>query len=206
MSSTKPDVFIIESLYPEDEVKGSFEGKIISHIFKVRRKRAKYRYVRSKEQFFEAIEEFCKSNFRYLHISAHGDEEGLGTTICENISGGELAKMLQSLKGSRRLFVSSCEVMNEKFATPLIKTTSLISVTGPTEKIGFATAEVLWHAVYHLTFAKDRTAINNEHLKKCLDDAAKLFGEPLLHSTKSLAGEPRHHHLGPKAPIENKGS
>ncbi len=86
----KPEVFIIESLDPDDEGNGRFEGSILARMLRLHEKSPKYRYVRTREQFEEAVEQFSNSRYRYLHISAHGDPEGMCTTNQEEIDYDEL--------------------------------------------------------------------------------------------------------------------
>lgn len=65
MLRTKPDVFIIESLDPDDEGNGRFEGSIISNMLRLHGKEPKYRYVRTRGEFEDAVGEFGRSRYRY---------------------------------------------------------------------------------------------------------------------------------------------
>ena len=82
---TKPEIFIIESLDPDDEGNGRFEGSIISRMLRLHGKEPKYRYVRTKKEFKKAIKQFGQLQYRYLHISAHANEEGMCTTNLDKI-------------------------------------------------------------------------------------------------------------------------
>lgn len=66
--NTKPEVYVIESLDPDDEGNGRFEGVIISRMLELHGKRCKYEYVRTRQQFESAAKRFGKSRYRYLHI------------------------------------------------------------------------------------------------------------------------------------------
>lgn len=83
-----------ESLGPNDEGNGRLEGPIIAHIAKLHGKNPTYRYVRNRKEFAKAVRSFAKSNYRYLHISAHADHEGIATTNLEEVSNVALAEML----------------------------------------------------------------------------------------------------------------
>ena len=52
---TNPDVFIIESLDPDDEGNGRLEGVMLSNMLNFHEKKPKYRYVRTRKQFLEAV-------------------------------------------------------------------------------------------------------------------------------------------------------
>lgn len=144
---TKPEVFIIESLDPDDEGNGRFEGAILSQTLRLHGKSPKYRYVRNVEDFKKALRSFGKSEYRYLHLSCHGDSEGLELTDQYEIDFDELANMLQPYLKGRRLFVSACSMVHEELANEVIPKSGCFSVIGPTEDIGFADAAVFWSSV-----------------------------------------------------------
>ncbi|MER9439188.1 hypothetical protein [Mesorhizobium sp. M0618] len=141
---TRPDIFIIESLGPDDEGNGRLEGPIIARVARLHGKHPIYRYVRTRKDFRKAIKAFLRSNFRYLHISAHADHEGIVTTNLDEISNRELAEMLGNSFADRRLFLSACSIVHKDMATEIIPTTQCYSVVGPRRDIGFAEAAVFW--------------------------------------------------------------
>lgn len=173
--ATIPDIFIIESLGPDDEGNGRLEGPIIAHIAKLHGKNPTYRYVRNRKDFAIAIRDFAKSKYRYLHISAHADHEGIATTNLEEVSNVALAKMLGKGVAGRRVFFSACSILNEGTARAIIPSTHLYSVIGPREDISFAEAAVFWPAIYHLMFEHDTKAMTRAILARNLKKVAKLF-------------------------------
>jgi hypothetical protein len=172
---TKPDLFIIESLDPDDEGNGRFEGPNIAHVARLHRKQPTYRYVRTRKQFAEAISEFHGSHYRYLHISAHADCEGIGTTNGDEISNVELGQMLGKQFAARRLFLSACEVVHKRMAADIIPKTRCYSVVGPRRAIGFAEAVVFWPALYHLMFTIAPEGMKRRALADNLRKVAALF-------------------------------
>lgn len=175
MLRTKADVFIIESLDPDDEGNGRFEGSVISSILRLHGKQPKYRYVRTREEFEEAVEEFGKSRYRYLHISAHGDKEGLCTTNLAPIDFDELGDMLKPHFKDKRLFLSACSMVHEDMAAYVIPKTECFSVMGPEDDIEFHRAAVFWASLYHLMFLKDAEKMNRPRLVETLKKASDLF-------------------------------
>lgn len=173
--ATIPDIFIIESLGPDDEGNGRLEGPIIAHIARLHGKNPTYRYVRNRKDFARAVRAFAKSNYRYLHISAHADREGIATTNLDEISNVALAKMLGKGVAGRRIFFSACSIIHKEMARAIIPPTQLYSVIGPREDIGFAEAAVFWPAVYHLMFEHDAQAMTRAALVQNLKKVAKLF-------------------------------
>jgi len=175
MLRTKADVFIIESLDPDDEGNGRFEGSVISSILRLHGKHPMYRYVRTREEFEEAVKEFGKSRYRYLHISAHGDKEGLCTTNLEPIDFDELGDMLQPYLKDKRLFLSACSMVHEDMAAYVIPKTDCFSVMGPEDDIEFHRAALFWASLYHLMFLKDSEKFNRARLTETLTKASDLF-------------------------------
>jgi hypothetical protein len=170
-----PDVFIIESLDPDDEGNGRCEGTSISHVLRLHDKHPQYCYVRTRKQFAEAINEFRLSNYRYLHISAHGDRDGMATTNLDEIGNAQLAELLSPALSGKRLFLSACKMVHRQLAREIIPRTGCQSVVGPRQNIGFAEAAVFWPAVYHLMFTRDSSKITRTALRECLSKVATLF-------------------------------
>ena len=182
---TKPEVFIIESLDPDDEGNGRFEGSIISRILKLHGKSPKYRYVRTRAEFEKAVSQFGKSRYRYLHISAHAEPEGMCTTNQDEIDYDELAEILNPHLRGRRLFLSACSMVHEDLAKEIIPDSGCYSVVGPNEDILFSDAAILWSAIYHLMFSENNMAMNHAVLKKHLRNTTNLFDVDISYFSKS---------------------
>ena len=182
---TKPEVFIIESLDPDDEGNGRFEGSIISRILRLHGKSPKYRYVRTREEFEEAALQFGESRYRYLHISAHAEPEGMCTTNQDEIDYDELAVILNPHLRGCRLFLSACSMAHEDLAKEIIPKSGCYSVIGPNEDILFTDAAILWSAIYHLMFSENSGAMNHAALKRHLKNTTNLFGVGISYFSKS---------------------
>jgi hypothetical protein len=175
MKTTLADVYIIESLDPDDEGNGRLEGVFLSHVLRLHGKNPRYQYVRTRAEFEKAIRAFGKSNYRYLHLSCHGDPEGLCTTNQEEIDFDELAEMLEPHMAGRRLFVSACKMVHSDLAKAVIPASGCYSVVGPTHNIAFTDSAVVWAAIYHLAFSEDSDRITRSSLQSKLKDACELF-------------------------------
>lgn len=170
-----PDVFIIETLSPDDEGNGRFEGITISHLLRLHGKSPKYRYVRTRSEFIKAIHTFTLSNYRYLHISAHGNHRGMCTTNQDEIDYAELGNLLTPTLEDRRLFLSACSMVHDDMAREIIPRTGCYSIVGPTEDIEFTVAAVFWPSIYHLMFSTNDMAMKRTTLRKNLAKVSKLF-------------------------------
>ncbi len=182
---TIADVYIVESLCPDDEGNGRFEGIFLGHLLRLHGKNPQYKYVRTRGEFESAIRKFGDSRYRYLHISAHGDPDGICTTNQDDIDVEDFAEMLEPYMKGRRLFFSSCEVVSERLAKEVVAPTLCTSVVGPTEKIKFHDSAVVWATIYHLVFSEDSQAISRANLLEKLQKACDLFEVEFAYYTKT---------------------
>lgn len=144
---TEPKVFIIESLDFEDETDGDFEGEILSRILHLSRIEHKYYYIRTEKELKKLLEEFYTLNYRYLHISCHGNKKSIGTTL-DTIQFDRLAELLETNLHKKRLFLSACSAVNDDLATKIIKRTGCYSVIGSNKPINFDDAAIFWASFY----------------------------------------------------------
>ena len=182
---TLAEVFIIESLDPDDEGNGRFEGSIISRMLRLHGKAPKYRYIRTRKDFLKAIKQFGQSKYRYLHISAHADADGMCTTNLDEIAFEELAEILCPHLAGCRLFLSACSMVHENLAKEIIPRSGCNSVVGPTEDIYFSDAAIVWSSIYHLMFSEDSDRMSRKHLREKLTKVCELFQVQLAYFSKS---------------------
>ena len=156
---TRPEVYIIESLHEGDPK----EGEIIEKILKMGGRSPIYHYVRTRDQFRSAIDEFSKSNYRYLHISSHGNPECFGFEfgqMCFN----EFHRFVNQYIRDKRVFISACELVNHQdhaLANILLRDTGCYSIIGSYEPINFDDAVMFWSNFYFLAYQEQ----NNDQIK-----------------------------------------
>ena len=183
--ATKPQVFIIETLDPDDEGNDRLEGKNIAHLLRLHGKMPIYHYVRTKKQFKHAVKQFGESHYRYLHISAHGNQDGMCTTNLDEISNVELSNILKPYLKGRRLFLSACSMVNIKMAGQIIEKTQCFSVLGPRKSIAFSDAVVFWQILYHLMFSENYDGMGTNKLKQTLNDIESLLPVEIAYFSRS---------------------
>lgn len=184
MSSWEPEVFIIESLELDDEKNNIFEGKILSDILHLGGKKPIYYYIRTKKEFKKILEIFGESEYRYLHISCHGNTKSLSTTL-DALPFNEFATMVKPYLTEKRLFVSACSAVNEDLAKVVIPNSGCYSLIGPINNIGFHDAAITWASFYHLMFKEDPTAMKRKNIKPILQNIVDIFGESLNYFSAS---------------------
>jgi len=187
---TDPGVFIIESLTFDNERDQRCEGQLISNILHLNNIRSDYYYIRTKREFIEVLDLFYQSNFRYLHLSCHGDKQNIHLTL-DTIPYKELGKLLETHLFKKRLFLSACEAANADLAKEIIKPTGCYSVIGPVKKIEFRDAAITWAAFYHLMFRNNAKSMFRKDLIRNLQKTVNTFEQPLNYfstSRKSKTG------------------
>lgn len=174
MSVTKPNVFIIESLDFKDEKNGHYEGEIISKILNFSGISHKYFYIRTKQEFEYVINLFKKSNYRYLHISCHGNTDALYTTLDE-ISFDEIGLILENVLDKRRIFISACAATNSKLADKIFSNTECYSLIGPAKNIKMDDAAIFWASFYQIMFKKNLNGMTRKSLEFTLKNLIEAF-------------------------------
>lgn len=183
------EVFIIESLTLDDERRQRFEGRIISQILALSGKKCEYYYIRTKRELVAMLKQFTSSHYRYLHLSCHGDNTSMATTL-DAIPFSELGPLIKPYLRKRRLFVSACSMSNRSLAENIMPGSDCYSILGPDQDIRFSDAAVLWAAFYHVMFSADSTAMKHKVLKAKTQELANMFGVRLTFID---------HHSGPKS-------
>lgn len=188
---TIPEVFIIESLYLEDEKGKRHEGDVLSRMLHLAgKKKTQYYYIRTKRELDEIIDIFDESDYRYLHVSCHADRNGMATTF-DNVSFAELGEMLRPCLDRRRVFVSACEMATQKLAAQILKDTGCYSLIGPRRKIAFDDAAAFWVSFYHLMFKINTHNMKRDVLQERIKTLSAIFEEPINYfasSTKNKRG------------------
>jgi len=184
MAKTIPDVFIIESLSFDDEKNELYEGKILSNILKLNDKKPIYYYIRTKRELDEVLDIFKDSTYRYLHISCHGSNNSMETTL-DSIDFKDLAIMVKPSLRYRRLFISACNMVNSSLAKEILPRSKCHSIIGPYLPVNFNDSAIFWSSFYHLMFKENETSMNLKDLKFCIKKLTYLFEIPINYYTAS---------------------
>ncbi len=185
---TLPRVFIIESLGLADEEANRFEGELLSKMLRLSGSEPKYVYLRTRREFEMALAMFEQSCYRYLHISCHGRKNGIDLTL-DKLRFDELGKLLDPVLERKRVFFSSCSVMNEKCAAAVLGEGGALSVIGPSKDIYFDRAAIFWSAFYHLMLRDEARSMRNNHLQQATSILQRLFGVHMRYFTASASAK-----------------
>ncbi len=180
---TKPEVFIIESLNFSEETDYR-EGEIIYRSLRMSGKKPRYHYIRTCDEFEHFIGDFEDSGYRYLHISCHGNRNGLSTTL-NDLPRDEFVEIVAPVLDDRRLFLSTCLATTRVLANGVFSKGNCNSVAGPAKSIDFDDSAILWTSFYHLMFKANAKLMKRSVIRRNLAKAALLVGEQIHFFTPS---------------------
>jgi len=175
---SKPDLFIVESLRFEEEKQALFEGKALKSILNFSFKDVIYYYIRTKKELKKILIKFHKSRYRYLHISCHGNDKAMFTTLDE-IPFKEIAQIMNPFLRKRRLFFSACSMTNIQLAKYIINISGCYSVLGPKDAVSFDRAAIFWASFYHLMLRDSAKSMKRQKILERANSISTLFGIPL---------------------------
>jgi hypothetical protein len=183
--STAYGVFIIESLHLGDEP----DAKVMNKILNMSNIVTLYNYAHSVAEFERLLEEFKKSNFRYLHLSCHADSKGLEIDG-EDYTNQRLANFLKGGMNNKRLFMSACQGANRSLANKVIIGSGAMSLIGTPTDLYFDKAVLFWPSFYHVINKLDSEHMNRKILIKTLQKCTDLFGVQINYYSK-IKKEPK---------------
>jgi len=173
--TTTASVCIVESLNFLDKETHK-EGEIISRTLRLSGKKPHYSYIRTRDELESFVKEFGKSEYRYLHISCHGNTGEFYVTT-EMIPAEEFSEILAPHMKDRRLFLSTRLAANDKFAKDFIRKSGCRSVLGPAGTIRFDDAAIFWTAFYHHRFKANSKSMNRQDVLSTATLCANMIGE-----------------------------
>lgn len=154
-------VYIIESLTPNNFYKGIVEGKALSETLALSGINTEYKLTLDKKTFETSLKEGLTAAIEknkgrpILHISAHGNEEGIKLTDTTFLKWSELADLLTPINesiGGFLLCLSSCHGYSGTQMAMDIKDDKLpfIAIVANSEIVDFADTSIAYSTFYHL--------------------------------------------------------
>lgn len=162
------DFYIIESLGENDILDGNIFYKSLNSIGKL----PIYQQVRNFSEFKTALENFENSQYKYLFISAHGDEEHIELSG-EKINAYDLDDIKIDLD-QRRIFMSTCRGGTYLFAKYFIKN-GAYSVIGTPDDLDQIVAVGMWPTMLIIFERLSGTNLNFDELNLTLKKLAEVY-------------------------------
>ncbi len=176
---TKYGVYIIESLRGDDY----FDGETLHEILELSHIPSIYKWADSIDELKSHLNDFNKSNYRYLHLSCHADETGIEING-DSITNSELQIFTKNILRNKRLFLSACKGANRDLASKIIVTNQAYSLIATPVNLRFDKSVLFWPSFYHTINEIDSRKMRRQHiidvLKKCVD----LFKVPINYYSK----------------------
>ncbi len=175
-------VFIIESPSAEDILDGRTEGRALNEVLRIAGTDNYYSLAISREMFCEALRNRLQDALQYfpeknpiLHISAHGNPNGIGFSNGDYVEWNELraalAPLNNAMQGGLLICMSSCfgssgcrMAMNEQNDQPFG------ALVGNTSNASWADASVAYVAFYHRLFRDGDLEASVEAMKVASGD------------------------------------
>ncbi len=158
----------------DNERKGNLDGLALQTILDLCDIPNDYYYIRTILELEIVIEKFKESDFGFLHIACHGNEEGL--SLCfEDIIFEELEILIGKHLKYRRLFLSACKVARFELAKYFIPKYHAYSVIGTPDNIDYDKAAVFWSSFYYLMYSNDKAQMYQINLLPTLESITKTF-------------------------------
>lgn len=161
------DFYIIESLKPDD-IK---DGKVFYDSLNSIKKIPIYEFVSDFKEFEKALLNFEKSQYKYLLISAHGDEENL-ILKNENVNLYDFED-IKIRYDQRRIFMSSCRGGSYLFAKYFISK-GAYSVIGTSDDLNQIVAVGMWPTML-IIFERMSTDLNYVEINSALDKLINIY-------------------------------
>ena len=135
----------------EDELSGDLDGLVLKSMLDICHIPNQYFYIRTKLELQKIIIEFKKSEFGFLHLACHANEENIAVTY-DQISFDELEHIIGKHLYHRRLFLSACMADRFDLAKHFIPKYHCYSVIGSPDSIYCDKAAIFWCSYYHLMY------------------------------------------------------
>jgi hypothetical protein len=171
-------VFIIESMDLDNERDQKLDGAALKTILDLSGIPNEYIYIRTRMELEHAIDLFQESDFGFLHLSCHGNNEGLSLTL-EDINFADLELIMGSALRYRRLFLSACKAACFAFAEHFIPKHHCYSIMGSPGIIDYDKAAIFWSSYYYLMYRDDKERMWQKNIILTLQNITRTFSETL---------------------------
>lgn len=158
----------------DNERDGKLDGQALKGILDICDIPNEYYYIRTKVELDYVMEEFVKSNFQFLHLSCHGNEEELCLTL-EHLSYEAFEDIIGDRMWHRRLFLSACRVARLTLAERFIPKHHTLSVIGTPDDIAYDRAAIVWSTFYYLMYENNKVSMPQRDLLPVLEEVSRVF-------------------------------
>lgn len=181
------EVFIIESLGADDMNNNRCDGKILESQLKLIGANPIYRYALNLSDMRKALLEFDKSEYRFLHVSCHGDADKV--LLAANPRGEtyvDFSRCFEGVAALSRITFSACRLGNYKlFETFYEINRGVHSLAAPIKDLPFKFASLYWAVFYTKLMDECRSSNNHVHrtfIEGVFPRLSKALGVPMRYA------------------------
>jgi hypothetical protein len=149
-------LLIIEASDPEDFFDETLDGPVTYHLAKLLQIDSLLVYALDEDHLEKAIALAAKHHYNAIHLSCHGDEDGIAVTDCTNIDWPDFVQLFNSQKYSpEALIMSSCHGAGDGLADEFTKVRLRPKIIfGSRDKRNYIEYAVAWTILYRLFATK----------------------------------------------------
>ncbi|MEZ9533141.1 hypothetical protein CSB62_16885 [Vibrio splendidus] len=189
-------VYVIESPSPQDLLNGSLEGRVLSESLNVSRIDSSYQLAVDEQTFEQAIGSnlnsiFWQDNYKrtpILHISAHGNQEGIALTNgafipWENFR-NRLSEINSHFNGNLLVSLSACHGAYASRLSGAFGLTPYFALVGPTDITDLSDLAIGYSSFYHVirkTWDLNQ-ALNALKVSSCNNSFDMVYGTQFDHN------------------------
>jgi hypothetical protein len=162
----------------DNEAKGKLDGQALKTILDLCDIRNEYIYIRTRQEFEHSIETFGDSDFGFLHISCHGNDQEICLTM-DDINFEDLGMIMGPYLKYRRLFLSACKAACFSLAEHFIPRHHCYSIMGAADTIDYDKAAIFWSSYYYLIYRDNQERMWQRDIIPTLKNITRAFNESL---------------------------
>lgn len=181
----KQEILIIESRSDQDIYDGRCEGDTLKRVLQLQGVSAKSIEVINEEMFIKALNIAKRENIKYIHISAHGFDEGFSLTDGDIVTWRDFDRLAWPILRGKCICFSSCSVGNGVAELFTLHKSFCNAIVAPTRNISWGEGLVAYSAFYHRAQSHENSSSQNVKVMNHIVGAGtfKLIESPYISRT-----------------------
>lgn len=184
----KQEILIIESRSDQDIYEGRGEGETLKRILQLEGVNARSIEVVNEKMLIKALKIAQKDSIKYVHISAHGSDDGFMLTNDVHIKWKDFDRIAWPLLKGTCLCFSSCSVARGAEELFTFHKSFCNAIIAPTRDITWGEGLVAYSAFYHRAQSQERSSAQDVKVMNHIVGAKtfKFIGSPHVSHTYTI--------------------
>ncbi|CNI62726.1 Uncharacterised protein [Yersinia frederiksenii] len=184
----KQEILIIESRSDQDIYDGRCEGDTLKRVIQLQGVNAKSIEVVSEKMLIKALKIARRENIKYIHISAHGFNEGFSRTDGDIVTWRDFDRLAWPILRGKFICFSSCSVGNGVEELFTLHKSFCNAIVAPIRNISWGEGVVAYSAFYHRTKSHEKSSSQNVKLMNHIVGAGtlKFIESPYISRTYTI--------------------